>query len=110
MAHSSITNNVERVSKTTTICAELENMKEKSKLTSFEIVILGQAKYNKMSDEEISEITIFFKKPDVVILAIFRSEDTLMILCSKLTAIAEVVSAGQSVAIVTAYIAATSQE
>lgn len=33
-----------------------------------------------------------------------------MILCSKLTAIAEVVSAGQSVAVVTAYAAAASQE
>lgn len=44
------------------------------------------------------------------ILATPRSDDTLMILCSKLTAIAEVVSAGKSVAVATAYAAAAVQE
>lgn len=44
------------------------------------------------------------------ILARPRSDDTLMILCSKLTAIAEVVSAGKSVAVAIAYAAAAGQE
>jgi hypothetical protein len=44
------------------------------------------------------------------ILAIPQSEDTLTILCRKLTTIAELVSAGQSVAVVTGYAAAASQE
>ena len=110
MAHSSITSNVEGAPETTTVCAELEDVEEKGRLTSSETVILGQAKYNKMPDGEISGIRVFPKEPGAVILAIPRSEDTLMILCSKLTAIAEVVSAGQSVAIATAYAAAASQE
>lgn len=110
MAHNSITNNVERASETKIVCAELEDMKEKGRLTSSETVILRQAKYNKMLDGEISETTVFSKEPGVVILAIPWSEDTLMIFCSKLTAIAEVVSAEQSVAVATVYAAAASQK
>jgi hypothetical protein len=49
-------------------------------------------------------------KTGAAIVAIPQSEDTLTILCPKLTAIAEVVSAGQSVAVATGYSAAASQE
>lgn len=59
MAHSSITSNVEGAPETTTVCAELEDVEEKGRLTSSETVILGQAKYNKMPDEEISGIRVF---------------------------------------------------
>lgn len=89
------------------VYAELEDVEEKNRPTS------GHAKYNKMLDgerKETSGTTAFPKEPGTAILAIPRSEDTLIILCSKLTVIAEVVSAGQSVAVATAYAAAANQE
>ena len=49
-------------------------------------------------------------KSDTVILAIPQNQDTLKTLCSKLTAIADVVTARQSVAVATGYSAAANQE
>ena len=63
MAHSSTTSNVEGAPETTTVCAELEDVEEKGRLTSSETVILGQAKYNEMLDGEISGTTVFPKEP-----------------------------------------------
>lgn len=113
MAHSSPLSNVEGAPEIAKFYAELEDLEEKIRPTSSETVILGHAKYNKMLDgerKETSGTTAFPKEPGTAILATPRSEDTLIILCSKLTAIAEVVSAGQSVAVATAYAAAASQE
>ena len=67
----------------TTIFVELENVQKKDRPTS---------------------------EFETAILAISRREDTLTVLCSKLTAIAKVISAGQSVAVATAYAAAANQE
>ena len=49
-------------------------------------------------------------KSDTTILDIPQSQDTLKILCSKLAAIADVITAGQSVAAATGYSAAVNQE
>ena len=63
-----------------------------------------------MQDKEDSDIMALPKKSDAVILAISHSEDTLINLRSKLTAIAETVNAGESIAVATAFAAAATQE
>lgn len=59
---------------------------------------------------EILQTTLFSKEPNTpTILPIPRSEDTLPTLRSKLTAIAQVISSGHSIAVATGYAASTHQ-
>ena len=62
------------------------------------------------SEQEGSGTKALPMKPAAAILGIPHNQDTLKILCSKLTAIASVISAGQSVAVATGYSAAANPE
>ena len=61
-------------------------------------------------EQEGSGMIALPAKSDTVILAIPQNQDTLKILCSKLTAIADVVTAGRSVTVAIGYSAAANQE
>ena len=61
-------------------------------------------------EQEESETIALPVKSELVILAIPQNQDNLKILCSKLTAIADVLTSGRSVAVATGYSAAANQE
>ena len=98
----------------TVVHAELKGTEEKARQTppgtrSF----TGHRLINTTPDAQKLEDSATMALPmktGTAILAIPQSEDTLAILCPKLTAIAELVSAGQSVAVATGYAAATNQD
>ncbi len=96
---------------TTAVYAELENIEEKARQTPPRTCSF--TRHNTTPDVQKLESSATIALPMrtvTAIVAIPQSEDTLTILCRKLTAIAELVSAGQSVAVVTGYAAAASQE
>ncbi len=115
MESSSVRKNVRAGQEVTTaVHAKREDIEEKARKTppgtrSF----TGHKLINTTPDAQKLEGSATMALPmrtGTAILAIPQSEDTLTILCRKLTAIAELVSAGQSVAVVTGYAAAASQE
>lgn len=96
-----------------TVYAELEDMEEKRRQTPPWTGILERSMGNNtihVQEQEGSEMMAIIKESGTAVLAIPPKEDTLIILCSKLTAIMEAVVAGQSVAVATAYAAATSPD
>lgn len=98
---------------TTAVLVELEGSKEKATQTPPRTQISRHAMNDDRPDaqeQEQSEMIASPVKSDTVILAIPQNQDTLKILCSKLTAIADVVTAGRSVAVATGYSAAANQE
>lgn len=61
-------------------------------------------------EQEGSMIIALTMKSDTAILDIPQNQNTLKVLCSKLAAIADVITAGQSLAVATGYSAAANQE